>query len=115
MRRHSVICERHDVVLVPFPFVDLPVTKQRPVVAVSGASFNRINGSTVFAMITTASGQKWPVDHPITDLKGAGLLHSCVVRWRLVTLPNSLILKRLGHLGSADRAACEALCKAMVV
>jgi mRNA interferase MazF len=114
MRRRSVICNRHDVALVPFPFVDLPVTKRRPVVAVSGADFNARNGSTVFAMITTAGATRWPSDVAISDRTSAGLMAPCVVRCRLVTLPNDLVIRQLGALGADDRVAFAAVIDAMM-
>jgi mRNA interferase MazF len=49
-----VICKRYDTVVVPFPFADIPILKRRPVVVLSGRSFNVANQATVVAMITTA-------------------------------------------------------------
>lgn len=54
-------------------------------------------------MITTAARSKWPSDLAIADLKPAGLDRPCVVRWKLFTLPNELILRRAGRLASGDR------------
>ena len=34
------ICERFDVVVVPFPFVDSPTTKPRPALVLSTRAFN---------------------------------------------------------------------------
>jgi mRNA interferase MazF len=54
-------------------------------------------------MITTAARSKWRSDVAIEDLKPAGLNRPCVVRCKLFTLPNDLILKRAGTLASQDR------------
>jgi mRNA interferase MazF len=102
-----VIFDRYELAVVPFPFAEKSATKRRPVVAVSGKTFNARNGSTVFAMVTTAGNTLWPSDHTIQDLQAAGLPRPCVVRWRLVTLPNSMILKRLGTLGWLDRSGVD--------
>jgi mRNA interferase MazF len=54
-------------------------------------------------MITTAGGTRWQSDIVIDDLKVAGLPRSCVVRWKLFTLPNEIILKKAGMLSVPDR------------
>lgn len=102
-----MIFERYTTIVVPFPFADIPVLKRRPAVVISGEQFNRLNGSTVVAMITTAKASSWPSDIVLNDLETAGLPKSCLVRWRLATIPNELILKRLGQFGPIDQLACE--------
>jgi len=98
-----VICDFGDVVVVPFPFVDIAANKRRPSVILSHTAFNGSHGHSICAMITTAVRSKWQSDIAIVDLKPAGLNHPCVVRWKLFTLPNELILRRAGTLGSGDR------------
>lgn len=102
-----MICDFGDVVVVPFPFVDLPISKRRPALVFSNESFNADNDHSVLAMITTGIGSTWPSDLPISDKASAGLLHDSVVRWKLFTLPNSIILKQLGRLGERDRSAAK--------
>jgi mRNA interferase MazF len=102
-----VTCKRYDTVVVPFPFADIPILKRRPVVVLSGERFNAANNATIVAMITTAKASSWPSDVTLDDLDAANLSVPCLVRWRLTTVPNDLILRQLGSLGSADRAACE--------
>ncbi len=102
-----MICERYDVAVIPFPFADIPVMKRRPAIVVSGASFNAANNWTVVAMITSSTATDWPSDVVIKDLETAGLAVNCRVRWRLTSVPNDLIVRRLGKLGSLDRLACE--------
>ena len=97
-----MICEFGDVVVVPFPFVEQPVAKRRPAVVLSGAAFNGDSGQSVLAMITSAAGSSWPSDLLIKDQQEAGLNRSCVVRWKLFTLPNDLILQRIGELSQGD-------------
>jgi mRNA-degrading endonuclease toxin of MazEF toxin-antitoxin module len=98
-----VICDFADIVVVPFPFVDRPIAKRRPALVFSGGDFNTDNGQTVLAMITTASASSWPSDIEIRDGEAAGLLHRSVIRWKVFTLPNQMILRRIGRLGDADR------------
>jgi mRNA interferase MazF len=98
-----VICDFGDVVVLPFPFVDLAAEKRRPSLILSRKSFNDVHSHSVCAMITTASHSKWPSDIAIEDLKRAGLNRPCVVRWKLFTLPNSFIVRRAGSLATGDR------------
>jgi mRNA interferase MazF len=98
-----VICDFGDIVVLPFPFVDLAAEKRRPSLILSHASFNDSHGHSICAMITTAGRSIWPSDVVIEDLKPAGLNRPCVVRWKLFTLPNDFILKLAGRLASRDR------------
>jgi mRNA interferase MazF len=102
-----VICDRHQVVVVPFPFHELAVSKRRPVLVLSGREFNQANGQTVVAMITTAKKTHWPSDTLVDDLDAAGLPTPCVVRLRLQTLPNEIIVRCLGTLAALDRLRFE--------
>jgi len=54
-------------------------------------------------MITTAARSKWPSDIAIENVKIAGLPRACVIRWKLFTLPNDVILKQAGKLAARDR------------
>lgn len=75
----------------------------RPAVALSNADFNADNGQTILAMITTGARSSWPSDMPIADLAAAGLSHASVVRLKLFTLPNQLLLKQTGRLSRTDQ------------
>lgn len=90
------------VVLVPFPFVDKPVSKLRPALVLSARTFGEREQQSVLAMITTAAAARWRSDHSIQDWEGAGLKTPCVVRMKLFTLENSLIIRELGLLGEPD-------------
>ena len=106
MKRRSVISDRWDVVLVPFPFSERPGNKRRPALALSTRAFNRV-GHSVLAMITTAAHAPWPGDTPLHDHRTAGLPSPCVVRLKIFTLDNRLILRTIGRLGEADAAAVQ--------
>src|SRR4051812_33210417 len=98
-----MICDRWQVAVVPFPFMERPASKRRPALVISSAQFGADNGHTIMAMITTAKHANWPSDHTIVDLGSAGLSVPCCVRWKVFSLPNALIQKILGELGFADR------------
>jgi mRNA interferase MazF len=97
-----VTCDPWDVVIVPFPFTDGPGTKQRPALVLSKRSFN-VHGHTVLAMITSSAHNPWLGDTNLRDHAPAGLRTPCIVRLKLFTLDNRLILKSIGRLSSHDR------------
>ncbi len=93
-----------DIAVVPFPFTDRATTKRRPALVLSSTTFNQGTGHAVMAMITSAEQSTWPGDVPIADLDAAGLPGDCVIRLKLFTLDQRLILKRVGRLAAGDRA-----------
>lgn len=106
MRKHIVTFEAFDVVVVPFPFTDKTTTKRRPALVLSEAnSFNKHIAHSVLAMITSASNSDWPLDIEIKDIDSAGLPFPSIVRMKLFTLGNQLVIRKAGALGENDRKA----------
>jgi mRNA interferase MazF len=103
-----MICERFEVVVVPFPFVDAARSKPRPALVLSNDRFNRQNGHSVLAMITRATHTQWPSDHAIEDLRPTGLRDASVVRFKVFTLDNRILERRIGRLGDGDARGCGA-------
>jgi mRNA interferase MazF len=62
-------------------------------------------------MITKARFSVWPGDYVIKDWKSAGLLLPSIARIKVFTLENSLILRRLGVLSTADLRGFRAAAK----
>jgi mRNA interferase MazF len=54
-------------------------------------------------MITSAKNSDWLLDVPISDLHEAGLASQSIVRMKLFTLDNRLIIRQAGKLSNADR------------
>ena len=100
--------ERFDVVVVPFPFVNSAQRKPRPALVLSTPAFGRANGHLILAMITRGAPTRWPSDQPIDDLGPTGLGHPSVVRWKVFTLDNRIITRRVGSLAALDADACSA-------
>jgi mRNA interferase MazF len=96
-----------NVVVVPFPFTDRASENRRPALVVSRREFSR-GGYTVLAMITSAAHDGSPGDTPIEDLAASGLKAESLVRLKLFTLDNRLILRRIGELAKPDRRAMRA-------
>lgn len=99
-------CEPWSVVVVPFPFSDKPGLKRRPALVLSKKQFNQ-DGNSILAMITTKAHSPWPGDTEIKDFKRAGLRFPCIVRLKLFTLDNGLILRRIGELDVTDRKKAQ--------
>lgn len=97
-----MVCEPWDVVVVPFPFTETPGTKRRPAVVLSKKPFNE-NGHTILAMITTKGHHPWPGDTDIEEHHTAGLHAACMLRLKLFTLDNRLIVRQIGQLSENDR------------
>ena len=87
-----------DVVVVPFPFTDRDSSKRRPALVLSSADFNQASGHCVLAMITSADQSSWIGDAPISNLKAAGLPQPCLVRMKLFTLDQRLVVRIAGSL-----------------
>jgi mRNA interferase MazF len=108
---------RGDVVLVPFPFTDLSVTKRRPAV-VLWADAARVDFVLAFVSsreIRRAGAGEVPVlpTHPEFSLTGLAT-PSKIRATKLVTLSRAMLKRWLGRLGplllaDLDRALVEAL------
>jgi mRNA-degrading endonuclease toxin of MazEF toxin-antitoxin module len=107
-----VTCDPWDVVTVPFPFTDRAARKRRPALILSEKSFNR-HGHSLMAMITS-SHLRWPGDTALADLASCGLTVGCVVRLKLFTLDNRLIVKRIGRLSEPDRRSVASALEAIL-
>ncbi len=105
-------CEAWDVVTVPFPFADRATQKRRPALIWSKKTFHR-HGHSLLAMITS-SRPSWPGDSPLSQLARCGLAVPCIVRLKLFTLDNRLIVKRIGHLADEDKNRVAASLKAIL-
>lgn len=103
MKRPTVTCEAYDVIVVPFPFTDRTTSRRRPALVLSDAKvFNQQVGQSVLAMITSARNSDWPLDVEIEDLDSAGLPAASVVRMKLFTLDDQLVIRKAGTLAPKD-------------
>ena len=100
--------EAFDVVVVPFPFTDRTAAKRRPALVLSDRTvFNAPSGHAILAMISSKGTAPRPLDVPVSGLDEAGLSVASVVRFKLFTLDQRLILRRAGHLDERDRRAVK--------
>jgi mRNA interferase MazF len=97
-----------DVVYAAFPYTDLPLHKQRPVVVLSSPAYQSLNHHLIGAMITTGKDSSWHGDVRLKDPETAGLKTPSVVRMKIFTLPLDLVIKPLGHLSQPDMLSVRA-------
>ena len=95
------------LVRVPFPFTERQAIKRRPALVLSKPAFQEQSGHLLLAMVTSARNSKWPTDWQIRDLQAAGLPQPCVVRFKLFTLDQSLLIGSLGALSEAARRGVD--------
>lgn len=104
----------YEIVKVPFPFTETKQVKVRPALIISSAKqFNAKIGLSVMAMITSmkSSQNLWPSDIVIEDLAIAGLPVPSIIRFKIFTLDDRLILGRLGNLSEKDRTIAQGTLK----
>ena len=111
----SLSLEPFDVVVVPFPFTDRNATKRRPALVLSTCVFNKSSGHSVLAMITSTDQSSWPGDLSIADIESAGLTTDCLVRMKLFTLDDRLIIRKAGSLGVSDQKKLRAAWKKLLL
>ena len=110
MKRLIVSFEPWDVVVVPFPFTDKQASKRRPALVLSAKQHFDVDHS-VLAMITSRNNPCWPLDVEITDTSRTGLTAPSVIRMKLFTLDDRLIVRKAGVLHHKDIKAVSAALK----
>jgi mRNA interferase MazF len=99
----SEIYNKFDIVVLPFPFSDLKTSKKRPALVISSRKeFGSDTNCSIVMMITTAKKSFWPGDVLIKDIKSAGLIKDCYIRFKFFTIDNRLILSKKGKLTDGD-------------
>ena len=101
MKKLMAIYKQFEIVVVPFPFTDTTKTKRRPALVVSDLQQFSVDKS-VLAMITTKSHSPWSLDAEIEYLDSAGLKAPSIVRFKLFTIEDILIIKKIGSLSQND-------------
>jgi mRNA-degrading endonuclease toxin of MazEF toxin-antitoxin module len=111
--------KRGDVVLVPFPFVISGGMKQklRPALVVSDHSIDRRFSDLILLAITSQVPDKvlkteYKVDSSAVYFGHTGLKKTSIIRGELImTLPQSLVVRRIGELPLGIMAEVDKLLK----
>jgi mRNA interferase MazF len=107
--RQSSAFKAGSVVLVPFPFSDLTLSKKRPCVVLSKSDPKGLPAHLILAMITSnLSGLDFPNDIKVKDLETAGLPKPSIIRLdKMVTVDSNIVIRTLGDLAEKDRVALK--------
>jgi len=97
------ICKPGDVVDVPFPFIDTADKKLRPALVLSEPRFNQTTGAIVLMMVTSAERSHWETDIELDDWQIAGLRKASILRWKIFTIDEQLVVARRGALSDKDQ------------
>ena len=96
--------KKWDIVLVPFPFTDLSVSKWRPALIISPEKFN-IFGDVVITFLTSnLQVNKKIGDYLIIEWENASLPKPSLIRMKFATLDSKFISKRIGALLEPDKS-----------
>ncbi|OHB35767.1 MAG: growth inhibitor [Planctomycetes bacterium GWA2_39_15] len=102
------VCNRGDVVLVPFPFSNQTTVKKRPSVIVSSDVYNNTSSDIVIMTITGKTDKTLNVGEClIEDWRGAGLLKPSSIKPAISTIEQRLVLRKLGKLSTKDLISME--------
>ena len=93
-----MIYNQFDIVLVPFPFTDKNVTKKRPALVLNNKNYQIKTNHLILAMITSAKNSRWENDFEIKDIETTGLKTDCVIRYKIFSLDERIILKKTGSI-----------------
>jgi len=94
-----------DIVLVPFPFSDLSTTKRRPGLVVSPDAYDSSGPDLVIAFMTSRLGlPPRPGDHRIRFWKESGLPKPSLLRMKLATIQQEIVVKKIGRLFQGERS-----------
>lgn len=102
-----------EIVDVLFPFIDTPKRKLRPAVVLSNSEFQKSTGACILIMVTSAERSRWNTDVPLADWQKAGLKKPSIIRWKIFTLDEKLIVNSRGMLSDQDVSQVEAHLKSV--
>jgi mRNA interferase MazF len=100
-----VIYKPYSIVIVPFPFTDSPIAKKRPALVLSHKGYQEQTGHVTLLMITSAKHSTWASDHAILNLKTTGLSATSIIRQKIFTIDERLVLNEIGYLSADDKKA----------
>lgn len=99
-----MIYNQFDIVLVPFPFTDKNTTKKRPAIILNNQNHQIKTNHLILAMITSAKNSTWESDLPIKEIEPTGLKTPCVIRYKIFSLDERIILKKIGTISDTEKS-----------
>ena len=107
MTRLIVIYNKFDIITVPFPFTERDKKKLRPALVISNKEYQEVNKHIVLLMITSAKHSAWKYDIPITFSEMTGLKAASVIRFKIFSVDERIIVKKIGVLSLIDSEKVE--------
>ncbi|MDD3436793.1 MAG: type II toxin-antitoxin system PemK/MazF family toxin [Candidatus Gastranaerophilales bacterium] len=98
-----MIYSQFDIILVPFPFTDKDKSKKRPAIVLNNPNYQMRTNHLILAMITSAKNSNWDSDFDIKEIDSTGLKTSCVIRYKLFSLDERIILKKIGSISQNEQ------------
>lgn len=92
-----------DVITVPFPFTDKDVSKKRPALVINKPEYQCKTGHVVLLMITSAKNSSWYSDLLLEGLESIGLKTPSVVRFKVFSIDERLLINKIGQLSESDK------------
>lgn len=102
-----MICEKWDIVLVPFPFNNLQSIKKRPALIISPNRYNSGPDTVILFITSNIKSFGRPGDYIIQNWQKSGLPKPSMVRMKFATIERSIIIKKLGRITQIDQDALE--------
>lgn len=99
-----MIYNQFDIVLVPFPFTDKNSSKKRPALILSNKDYQIKTNHLILTMITSAKNSSWYNDFVIKELESTGLKTDCVIRYKVFSLDERIILKKIGSISENEKS-----------
>lgn len=99
----TILFKKYDVVVVPFPFIDSDLSKQRPALVLSSEEFNQETKMVTCIMITSSTLEDWTSDVEILNYQKAGLKKKCKARFKVFSIQGHLIKQNIGRLDKKDQ------------
>jgi mRNA interferase MazF len=94
--------KRWDILLVHFPFTDLSKTKRRPALVVSPDKSNTGKDLIICFITSHITSQKRIGDYLIKEWESSNLPKPSMIRIKLATIDQSIIIKKIGKLSKSD-------------
>lgn len=98
-----MIYNQFDIILVPFPFTDKNVSKKRPAIVLNNRNYQIKTNHLILAMITSAKNSRWENDFEIKEIESTGLKTNCFIRYKIFSLDERLILKKVGTISDNEK------------
>ena len=104
-----------DVILVPFPFTDQSMTKQRPAVVISSSHYNTARPDLILLAITSQVRASLAFGEAlVADWQTSGLIKPSVFKPLITTIEQVLVIKRLGNLSTNDKTVLRTVIEKIV-